>query len=119
MIQNLPLLPFEARKSITAGVGVDAQQFASVSSAFANYVLVRADVIVGQLVRAQSTTATHTGTDEGAAGSAPGGGGQSVPTSPSSVDQCYAPLYDPCIHLSMDARRWLSNRISISRWRCS
>ena len=61
MISNLPLLPFEARKSITAifnyllvcGLdGVDAQQFASVSSVFANYVLVRADVIIGQLVQA-------------------------------------------------------------------
>lgn len=60
LVQNLPLLPFEARKSVSAifnyllvcGLdGVDAQQFASVSSAFAAYVLERADMIIGQLVR--------------------------------------------------------------------
>ena len=59
LIQNLPLLPFEARKSVSAifnyllvcGLdGLDAQQFASVSSAFAKYVCERADGIIGQLV---------------------------------------------------------------------
>lgn len=61
LLHNLPLLPFEARKSVSAifnyllvcGLdGIDAQQYASVSSAFANYVLNRADTIIGQLVRA-------------------------------------------------------------------
>lgn len=61
LIQNLPLLPFEARKSVSAifnyllvcGLdGVDAQQFASVSSAFANYVYERAESIVVRLVKA-------------------------------------------------------------------
>ena len=69
LIQNLPLLPFEARKSVSAifnyllvcGLdGVDARQYMSVSSAFATYVLERAELIVGELVRAhnchQSTT---------------------------------------------------------------
>ncbi|KAL7435824.1 hypothetical protein ACHAXH_004362 [Discostella pseudostelligera] len=60
LLHNLPLLPFEARKSVSAifnyllvcGLdGIDAQQYASVSSAFANYVLNRADTIIGQLVR--------------------------------------------------------------------
>ena len=59
LIQNLPLLPFEARKSISAifnyllvcGLdGIDAQQFTSVSTAFANYVLERGECIIGQLV---------------------------------------------------------------------
>ena len=61
LLKNLPLLPFEARKSVSAifnyllvcGLdGIDAQQYASVSSAFANYVLNRAETIIGQLVRA-------------------------------------------------------------------
>ena len=60
LIQNLPLLPFEARKSISAifnyllvcGLdGIDAQQFTSVSTAFANYVLERGECIIGQLVK--------------------------------------------------------------------
>ena len=59
ILQNLPLLQFEARKSISAifnyllvcGIdGNDAQCFTSVSTAFAKYVLDRGDVIIGQLV---------------------------------------------------------------------
>ena len=61
LLYNLPMLPFEARKSVSAifnyllvcGLdGIDAQQYVSVSSAFANYVLNRAETILGQLVRA-------------------------------------------------------------------
>ena len=115
MIQNLPLLPFEARKSITAifnyllvcGLdGVDAQQFASVSSVFANYVLVRADVIIGQLVQAHhckptavvtaaATTATATPTATATATVLiKMKVEEHVLTLLSSVDQCYDPLYD-------------------------
>ena len=59
LLQNLPSLPFEARKSISAifnyllvcGLdGVDAIQFASVSTAFASYVLERATLIIGTFV---------------------------------------------------------------------
>jgi len=59
ILQNLPLLQFEARKSISAifnyllvcGIdGNDAQSFTSVSTAFAKYVLDRGEVIIGQLV---------------------------------------------------------------------
>jgi len=59
ILQNLPLLQFEARKSISAifnyllvcGIdGNDSQSFTSVSTAFAKYVLDRGDVIIGQLV---------------------------------------------------------------------
>ena len=115
MISNLPLLPFEARKSITAifnyllvcGLdGVDAQQFASVSSVFANYVLVRADVIIGQLVQAHhckptavvtaaATTATATPTATATATVLiKMKVEEHVLTLLSSVDQCYDPLYD-------------------------
>ncbi|KAL7555093.1 hypothetical protein ACHAWF_018806 [Thalassiosira exigua] len=61
LIRNLRSLPFEARKSVSAifnyllvcGLdGADRRQFASVSSAFAAYVLERADAIISQLVRA-------------------------------------------------------------------
>ncbi|KAL7541005.1 hypothetical protein ACHAXR_010551 [Thalassiosira sp. AJA248-18] len=78
LIQNLPLLPFEARKSVSAifnyllvcGLdGVDAQQFASVSSAFAAYVLERAEMIIGQLVRAH-----HCKAMSGGGGGGEGGG---------------------------------------------
>lgn len=60
LIKHLPLLPFEARKSTSAifnyllvcGLdGVDASQFASVSTAFGSYVLERASDILVQLVR--------------------------------------------------------------------
>jgi calcium binding protein 39 len=59
LVQNLPSLPFEARKSISAifnyllvcGLdGVDALQFASVSTAFGMYVLERASLIIGTFV---------------------------------------------------------------------
>lgn len=59
ILQNLPLLQFEARKSISAifnyllvcGIdGNDAQCFTSVSTAFEKYVLDRGEVIIGQLV---------------------------------------------------------------------
>ena len=61
LVENLPLLPFEARKSVSAifnyllvcGLdGTDAGQFAGISEAFAAYVLRRADGIIGRLVRA-------------------------------------------------------------------
>jgi calcium binding protein 39 len=61
MINNLTLLPFEARKSMSAifnyllvcGLdGPDARLFSSVSSIFAEYVLRCADGVVGQLARA-------------------------------------------------------------------
>jgi len=61
MINNLTLLPFEARKSMSAifnyllvcGLdGPDARLFSGVSSIFAEYVLRCADAIVGQLARA-------------------------------------------------------------------
>jgi len=70
LIQNLPLLPFEARKSVSAifnyllvcGLdGVDAQQFASVSTAFSKYVCERADGIIGHLVRAHDCKPTSEG----------------------------------------------------------
>lgn len=61
MINNLTLLPFEARKSMSAifnyllvcGLdGPDARLFSGVSSIFAEYILRCADGIVGQLARA-------------------------------------------------------------------
>lgn len=70
LLHNLPLLPFEARKSVSAifnyllvcGLdGIDAKQYASVSSAFANYVLNRAHSIIGQLVRAHDFTSESEG----------------------------------------------------------
>ncbi|KAL3791037.1 hypothetical protein HJC23_003026 [Cyclotella cryptica] len=60
LVQNLPLLPFEARKSSAAifnyllvcGMdGSDARQFAGVSTAFGGYVLDRAEILLGSLVR--------------------------------------------------------------------
>ncbi|KAL9181850.1 hypothetical protein ACHAXT_012193 [Thalassiosira profunda] len=72
LIQHLPLLPFEARKSVSAifnyllvcGLdGVDRQQFASISTAFAGYVLERADHIIDQLVRAHYCKPTKEGAD--------------------------------------------------------
>jgi calcium binding protein 39 len=60
LIQQLTLLPFEARKSIAAifsyllvcGMdGTDARQFGSVSQAFGGYVSQRADVILTSLVK--------------------------------------------------------------------
>lgn len=61
LLNNLLLLPFEARKSVSAifnyllvcGLdGIDAQQYVRVSSTFAKYVLDHADTILGQLVLA-------------------------------------------------------------------
>ncbi|KAL3827363.1 hypothetical protein ACHAXA_003097 [Cyclostephanos tholiformis] len=75
MVNNLPLLPFEARKSVSAifnyllvcGLdGTDASQFVSVSTSFAAYVLGRADSIIGRFVRAHDC--------EGDASSYVGGG---------------------------------------------
>ena len=75
LMENLPLLPFEARKSVSAifnyllvcGLdGTDAGQFAGISEAFAAYVLRRADGIIGRLVRAH---------DCGTAAVGGGGGG--------------------------------------------
>lgn len=65
LLNNLPLLPFEARKSVSAifnyllvcGLdGIDAQQYVRVSSTFAEYVLDRADTILGRLVQAHGTS---------------------------------------------------------------
>ena len=90
LIQNLPLLPFEARKSISAifnyllvcGLdGIDAQQFTSVSTAFANYVLERGECIIGQLVKGhdcssskQQSSSDATSTASAVAGGNAGGG---------------------------------------------
>lgn len=72
LIRNLQSLPFEARKSVSAifnyllvcGLdGADAQQFASVSSAFAGFVLERADDIMGHLVRGHRCKKTGEGVD--------------------------------------------------------
>ena len=77
LVENLPLLPFEARKSVSAifnyllvcGLdGTDAGQFAGISEAFAAYVLRRADGIIGRLVRAHDCGTAAVG----------GGGGGSV-----------------------------------------
>ena len=79
LLQNLPSLPFEARKSISAifnyllvcGLdGVDAIQFASVSTAFAAYVLQRATLIIGTFVHCHDCKSQ--GKSEGGSG---GGGG--------------------------------------------
>ena len=79
LLQNLPSLPFEARKSISAifnyllvcGLdGVDAIQFASVSTAFAAYVLQRAALIIGTFVHCHDCKSQ--GKSEGGSG---GGGG--------------------------------------------
>ncbi|KAL7483341.1 hypothetical protein ACHAW6_009008 [Cyclotella cf. meneghiniana] len=60
LVENLPLLPFEARKSSAAifnyllvcGMdGSDAKQFASVSAAFGGYVLERAAILLESLVK--------------------------------------------------------------------
>lgn len=79
LLHNLPSLPFEARKSISAifnyllvcGLdGVDAIQFASVSTAFASYVLERATLIIGTFVHCHDCKSQ--GKSEGGSG---GGGG--------------------------------------------
>ena len=79
LLQNLPSLPFEARKSISAifnyllvcGLdGVDAMQFASVSTAFGAYVLERATSIIGTFVHCHDCKSQ--GKSEGGSG---GGGG--------------------------------------------
>ena len=79
LLQNLPSLPFEARKSISAifnyllvcGLdGVDAIQFASVSTAFGAYVLQRASLIIGSFVHFHDCKSQ--GKSEGGSG---GGGG--------------------------------------------
>eukprot|EP00986_Skeletonema_menzelii_P005356 scaffold1924_cov140-Skeletonema_menzelii.AAC.20 len=79
LLQNLPSLPFEARKSISAifnyllvcGLdGVDAIQFASVSTAFGAYVLERASSIIGTFVHCHDCKSQ--GKSEGGSG---GGGG--------------------------------------------
>ena len=79
LLQNLPSLPFEARKSISAifnyllvcGLdGVDALQFSSVSTAFGSYVLQRAHLIIGTFVHCHDCKSQ--GKSEGGSG---GGGG--------------------------------------------
>lgn len=74
LIQNLPLLPFEARKSISAifnyllvcGLdGVDAKLYTSVSTAFANYVRVNAECVIGQLVRCHDRNSSSCGNNSG------------------------------------------------------
>ena len=72
LLQNLSILPFEARKSISAifnyllvcGLeGLDARQFASVSTAFASYVHSNATLIIKDLVKAHYCKSTSKGGD--------------------------------------------------------
>lgn len=72
LLQNLSMLPFEARKSISAifnyllvcGLeGLDARQFASVSTAFASYVHSNATLIIKHLVKAHYCKSTSKGGD--------------------------------------------------------
>ena len=72
LLQNLSILPFEARKSISAifnyllvcGLeGLDARQYASVSTAFASYVHSNATLIIGHLVKAHYCKSTSKGGD--------------------------------------------------------
>jgi len=85
LLQNLPTLPFEARKSISAifnyllvcGLdGVDALQFASVSTAFGMYVLERATLIIGTFVRFHhcKSLGKSSGSSNSEVGSGSGGG---------------------------------------------
>jgi calcium binding protein 39 len=84
MVNNLPLLPFEARKSVSAifnyllvcGLdGTDASQFVGVSTSFAAYVLGCADSIIGRLVRAHDCDDDATSRVGGGRGGDGGGGG--------------------------------------------
>jgi len=81
LIQNLPLLPFEARKSISAifnyllvcGLdGVDAKLYTSVSTAFANYVRMNAECVIGQLVRCHDCNSNSSSSNNSGSGTADG-----------------------------------------------